>query len=319
MEAMDHRARENRRRDHALPTSGVLLLALVACASSPRAQQQPPEPKVVVAPPPSPPARVTVADIVERMRTTHFTHGGTIEALAIPQTGSGAVRTTRWGTIRRAPASPTTVHADHFGPAWLATRVGDASRDVVLDKPRILEITLVQGISTGDDPRAIRAGQSGGLLAATWRQLDGTPPITLDVGAALDDAAARWKLHADAHRAAIDTELSAMLDNKVAPDRARFSSPETSDDLSFTPTWDPDRDRLISRYASTVQRTIREQRGKLQRDCPYNRPESFCRDVEVKRGWTATARLAVEVVYDRTGKLVDVTTIAPELNVQEAP
>ncbi|MFN0252755.1 MAG: hypothetical protein ACKV2T_38125 [Kofleriaceae bacterium] len=277
-----------------------------------------PEPKIAVAPPPAP-AVTRVADIAKRMQMTHFAHRGTIEVLALPQTGTKTQRTTAWGALRNAPKSPTAVLGHQFGPAWLVERAAGTSREVVLDKPRIVRISLVDGVHTGDDPEAIRAGQSSGLLAATWRPIDGTPPVMLDVHAVLDDAAARWRQHVDAVRSAIEVKLSAALDDKIAADRAKFTKPVMAEELWFTPTWDATQVRLVSRYVLTVQRSARERRGKLQQDCPFNRPPSACRNVEVKRGWTATARIAIEVIYDRAGKLVEATHVGPELEVHEAP
>ena len=249
----------------------------------------------------------TATEIRVRFPRVNHSVTGQAEGLAIfadPHQPRRGVSQTRWGELRTFHAgTPYRLVTGDRGPYWISTRADPSAASVPLaidGRPHI--IALVVEDSTDE---ARRASQNGGVVASAWTQLDdraqssgNVRAVTLDVSATLDDAVARWEAFVASQRDEVTRALAiADHDSSGKP----FGREKTATENGFAPTWMPDSQHLIVRYA---QRSTRWSERKVrERSCPRNRPGP-CRDVFVVETRTYHADVALELEYDRSGKLV---------------
>lgn len=261
-------------------------------------------PAVVAAAPP-PPARDTALDIRARMSAAQHRATGRVEALLVPQhpIARGARDwTTKWGTLHLPPRAPAAIIDDERGPSWVESRAtpSDPPAPLILDgKPHLVALDLEDGVTGQGPPEALRAGQSGGVIASSSRIIDGT----LDVAKTLDDGLARWTAHVASQSATIDADLVAKLDAQLGAERARYTV-TTSASTEYRPSWSPKTKQLVVRYLGRRVREARARKAHTVRECPPNRPASACRDLQIHARAVATATFAIEVTYDARGAVI---------------
>lgn len=262
----------------------------------------------------APPPTTTALEIRAHMAATQHRAEGRLEVLLVPQrpvAPRSREWTTAWGTLHLAPRSAAAILDDERGPTWIEGRAAPTDKPAALaldGKPHVVALELEDGVSGSGPAEALRAGQSGGVIASSWRILDGG----LDVQATLDDGLARWR----AHVARQDT--AAALSARLATELAGTTTPyafTTSTSEEYRPSWSPTKRQLTVRYVARHVREGREQRVHEVRVCPPNRPPSACRIVARRDGIFATATIAIELAYDARGALVGESAPAPAIEV----
>lgn len=149
--------------------------------------------------------------------------------------------------------------------------------------------TLVAKLSRPD------TGQAEDLLG----QAGDPRGATLDVPATLADARARWTAYLETTTTEVDAAL-AVADQGTAG--RPYGRERTSHDDGFAPAWIPASMTLVVRTARRVTRE--SERKVLEQSCPRNRPGP-CRTVTVPAVRAYHADVALELEYDRTGKLIE--------------
>jgi hypothetical protein len=228
-----------------------------------------------------------------------------VEALVVP-TGprqkTRGLTPTKWGDLHTWQVGTAyRMFAGATGPYWIQQRAAPAAglAELASDaRPHILSIDIEDAT---DEAR--RGGQSGGVIARTWVQLDGAPPssqgaVSLDVSAALDEGAARWTAFVGEQRRPIEEALAAA--NRATPGLAKGKE-KAGIDAEFRPTWMSGPQQLVVLYRQRATRWT-EQNVKTTQ-CPRNRPGP-CTTQWMLAMRSYHADVAAELIYDKTGTLV---------------
>lgn len=252
---------------------------------------------------PAPPPTTTALEIRARMAASQHRAEGRLEALLVPQrpvAPRSRVWTTAWGTLHLAPRSVAAILDDERGPTWIEGRAAPTDKPAALaldGKPHVVALELEDGVSGSGPAEALRAGQSGGVIASSWRILDGD----LDVKATLDDGLARWRAYVARQDPA--TALAARLATELSDATTPYVL-TTSTSEEYRPSWSPATRQLTVRYVARHVREAGEKRVHETRVCPPNRPASACRIVARRNVILVSATIAIELVYDARGALV---------------
>lgn len=259
-------------------------------------------------PPPPPPsrARVDARTVRARLAGGQPRHEGRLEGLLLPLP-SGA--RTRWGPLHAAPRAPAALLGEGYQPQWL-----EGPADLLADgRARLVVVEL--------DGRAGAASARGGLTAraVTPLQLGAGGGETMDAERALDDALSRWTAWREVQTATLAASLATRLDAALGDERRGFGAPTSTIETLYRPAWSSAQGRLVVRYVEQHERTVRAARGRRSRQCPPNRPAEQCRVITTRPTRTARALFALELTYDRAGRLVDESPSVVVFEVFEGP
>lgn len=259
-------------------------------------------------PPPPPPPRVRVDPRTVRARLAggQPRHEGRLEGLLLPlPTGAR----TRWGQLHAAPRAPVALLCDGYQPQWLE---GPAD---------MLAAGHASLVAVDLDGRDGAASSRGGLVvrAVTPLAVGARAGEGSDVEGTLDDAQRRWMAWREVQTATLAASLATRLDPALGDERRGFGAPTSTIETLYRPAWSSAQGRLVVRYVEQHERTVRAARGRRARQCPPNRPAEQCRVVTTHPTWTARALFALELTYDRAGRLVDESPSVVVFEVFEGP
>lgn len=278
------------------PARGIVLVAggpLIPLGETDPLPKAPP-------PPPSPP-RPNALAIRQRLSGGPPPHRGHLEGLWLPIRAGGR---TPWGALHAAPNAPAAFLSEGYGPQWIEAPSGTEAPA----KAQLIALELA-------DPTGNNAAARGGLAASSITLLNGAAePEDL-----LADADRRWRAYAAVETATLASTLRRRLDSALGAQGERFTKPHSSFETLYRPTWSAAAQALIVRYVERHERTARAMRGQKMQYCPPNRPPAQCRSVTTHTAWTAHATFALELTYDRSGRLSSEERYPPQIEVHEAP